>query len=187
VTEAPRPPSGRASVSPRVMWLQTRLLVQEGFGAVTCPVALGHAHALLRCLTSGSSCPRQARGAGNALNIYVTGHTQRMADIKYVQDIDVAGQRQYGADMPNIHNRQAVRGDLTPRSSKAATVLGDSSTRTISRMGAMWWKDVIWHSSGHQHYHWLLLARVPLQYRVQLPWSHLSGPGAQCDHSNLVL
>jgi hypothetical protein len=100
-----------------------------------------------------------------------------MADIKYVHDIDVAGQRQYGADMPNIHNRQAVRGDLTPRSSKAATVLGDSSTRTISRMGAMWWKDVIWHSSGHQHYHWLFLARVPLRYRVQLPWGHLSGLG----------
>jgi hypothetical protein len=41
VTEAPGPPPGRASVPPRVLWLQTRLLVWEGSGAATCLVALG--------------------------------------------------------------------------------------------------------------------------------------------------
>jgi hypothetical protein len=41
VTEAPGPPPGRAPVSPRVLWLQTHLLVREGFRAATCPVALG--------------------------------------------------------------------------------------------------------------------------------------------------
>jgi hypothetical protein len=40
VAEAPGPPPGRAPVSARVMWLQTRLLVREGSGAATCPVAL---------------------------------------------------------------------------------------------------------------------------------------------------
>jgi hypothetical protein len=40
VTKAPGPPSGRAPVPSRVLWLQTRLLVREGFGAATCPVAL---------------------------------------------------------------------------------------------------------------------------------------------------
>jgi hypothetical protein len=40
VTEAPGPPSGRAPVSPRVLWLQTHLLVWEGSGASMCPVAL---------------------------------------------------------------------------------------------------------------------------------------------------
>jgi hypothetical protein len=41
VTEAPGPPPGRAPVPARVLWLQTLLLVREGFGAVTCSVALG--------------------------------------------------------------------------------------------------------------------------------------------------
>jgi hypothetical protein len=41
VTEALGPPHGRASVPPRVLWLQTCLLVQEGFRAATCPVTLG--------------------------------------------------------------------------------------------------------------------------------------------------
>jgi hypothetical protein len=41
VTEAPGLPPRRAPVSPRVLWLQTCLLVQEGSGAATCPVALG--------------------------------------------------------------------------------------------------------------------------------------------------
>jgi hypothetical protein len=41
VTEAPGPPPGRALVSPRVLWLQTCLLVQEDPGATTCPVTLG--------------------------------------------------------------------------------------------------------------------------------------------------
>jgi hypothetical protein len=68
-----------------------------------------------------------------------------------------------------------------PQRIKAATIPGDSSTQTISRMGAMWRDDVTCHSSGHQHHHWLFLARV------QLPWGHLSGPGAQCDSSSLVL
>jgi hypothetical protein len=40
MSEAPEPPSGRTLVSPHVMWLQTHLLVQEGSGATTCPVAL---------------------------------------------------------------------------------------------------------------------------------------------------
>jgi hypothetical protein len=40
VIEAPGPPLDRASVSPCVLWLQTRLLVLEGSGATTCPVAL---------------------------------------------------------------------------------------------------------------------------------------------------
>jgi hypothetical protein len=92
-----------------------------------------------------------------------------MTDIKCVQDIDVAGQRQYGVDLPDIRNEQAtMRGDLTPWHSKSATVPDDPSTRTISRMGAMWWDDVTWHSFGHQHHHWLFLARVPLRPWVQL-------------------
>jgi hypothetical protein len=41
VTEAPGPPLGRAPVPARVLRLQTRLLVREGSGATTCPVALG--------------------------------------------------------------------------------------------------------------------------------------------------
>jgi hypothetical protein len=41
VTEAPGPPPGRATVPACVMWLQTRLLVREGSGAITCLVALG--------------------------------------------------------------------------------------------------------------------------------------------------
>jgi hypothetical protein len=41
VIETPRPPPGRAPVSPRVLRLQTRLLMREGSGAATCLVALG--------------------------------------------------------------------------------------------------------------------------------------------------
>jgi hypothetical protein len=41
ITEAPGPPLGRSLVSPRVLWLQTRLLVREGSGATMCLVALG--------------------------------------------------------------------------------------------------------------------------------------------------
>jgi hypothetical protein len=84
---------GRALASTRVMWLQTRLRVREGFGAAMCPVGLnlGRARAFQRYLTSGSSWHRKVCGAGSALNTYVTGHTRRMAGIKYVQDIDVAG------------------------------------------------------------------------------------------------
>jgi hypothetical protein len=150
--------------------------------------APGCAHAFSRRLTSGPSWPRQAGGAGSALNAYVIGHTQCMAGIKCVQDIDVIGRRQYGANLPDICNRKAtVRGDLMPWRSKAATVSGDPSTQTISRMSAMWRSDMTWHSSGHQHHHWLFLARVPLQYRVQPPWGHLLGPGAQCDRSSLLL
>jgi hypothetical protein len=75
------------------MWLQTRLLVREGSGAATCPVSLNlrRARAFQRYLTSGSSWPRKVCDAGSALNAYVTGHTRRMAGIKYVQDIDAAG------------------------------------------------------------------------------------------------
>jgi hypothetical protein len=111
-----------------------------------------------------------------------------MTGIKYVQDVDAAGRRQYGVDLPDIRNGQAtMRGDLMPRHSKTATIPGDPSTRTILRTGAMWRDDVTWHSSDHQHHHWLFLAMVPLRHRVQLPWSHLSGPGAQCGRSSLVL
>jgi hypothetical protein len=41
VTEVPGPPLDRAPISPRVIWLQTRILVWEGSGAATCPVTLG--------------------------------------------------------------------------------------------------------------------------------------------------
>jgi hypothetical protein len=69
-----------------------------------------------RRLTSGSSWPHQARGAGGALNAYKTSHTQRMASIKYVQDIDTTRRRQYDADLLGTHNGQATMwGDLTPR------------------------------------------------------------------------
>jgi hypothetical protein len=40
VIEAPGSPPRRAPVSPRVLWLQTHLLVWEDSGATTCPVAL---------------------------------------------------------------------------------------------------------------------------------------------------
>jgi hypothetical protein len=87
----------------------------------------------------GSSWPRLARGAGNTLNAYVIGHTQCMAGIKFIQDIDIAGRGQYDADLLDILNGQAtVRGDLTPQRSKATIVTDDPSTRTISHMGAMW-------------------------------------------------
>jgi hypothetical protein len=93
LTEAPGPPPSRAPVSPCVLWLQTRLLVREGSGSTTCPVALGpgRAHAFPRCLASGSSWPHQAHGADTTLNAYVTGHMQRVTDINCVQDINAAG------------------------------------------------------------------------------------------------
>jgi hypothetical protein len=46
--------------------------------------------------------------ASNALNAYMTGHTQRMTGIKYVQDVDAAGRRQYDVDLPDIRNGQAI-------------------------------------------------------------------------------
>jgi hypothetical protein len=55
--------------------------------------ASGHVRAFPRCLKSGPSWSRQARGAGSALNVYVAGQTQRMIGIKYIQDIDVARRR----------------------------------------------------------------------------------------------
>jgi hypothetical protein len=95
MSEAPRPPPGRAPILPHVLWLQTRLLVWEGSRAASAqwPSALGRARAFPRCLTSGSSWPRQACGVSSALNAYVIGHTQRMASIKCVQDINAAGRR----------------------------------------------------------------------------------------------
>jgi hypothetical protein len=64
MTEAPGPPSGRAPVPARVLWLQTRLFVWEGSKVVTCPVALGPGRTCVfsRRLTSGPSWPRPARG-----------------------------------------------------------------------------------------------------------------------------
>jgi hypothetical protein len=77
-----------------VSCVQTCLLVREGSEAATCPMGLGlgRARAFLRYLTSGSSWPHKARGADSALNVYVTGHTWCMADIKCVQDIDTVEQ-----------------------------------------------------------------------------------------------
>jgi hypothetical protein len=40
MTDTPGPPPGRAPVSPCVLCLQTCLLVREGSGAITCPVAV---------------------------------------------------------------------------------------------------------------------------------------------------
>jgi hypothetical protein len=66
-----------------------------------------------------------------------------MTIIKYVQDNDVVGLRQYSADPLDIRNRQAtVQGDLMPRRSKATTVPGDPSTRTVSLMGVIWQSDM---------------------------------------------
>jgi hypothetical protein len=66
-----------------------------------------------------------------------------------------------------------MRGDLTSRRNKAATVPGNPSTHTMSGMGVMWQSDVTWHSSGHQHHHLLFLARVPYGIRS-------NRPGATC-------
>jgi hypothetical protein len=77
-----------------------------------CPRPPGRARAFPRRLTLGSSWPHQARGAGGALNAYVTGHTQRMSGIKCIQDIDTAEQWQYITCLLVTHNGQAtVRGD----------------------------------------------------------------------------
>jgi hypothetical protein len=65
---------GRAQEPPCAQWLS----------------ALGRIRAFSRRLTSGPSWPQQPRGAGSALNAYVTGHTQRMTSIKYIQDIGAA-------------------------------------------------------------------------------------------------
>jgi hypothetical protein len=85
----------------------------KGSGVATCPAApdpspgvgglwchhiprgsqpLRHAHAFPRRLTSDSSWPHQARGAGSALNAYKISHTLRMASLKCIQDIDTAEQ-----------------------------------------------------------------------------------------------
>jgi hypothetical protein len=91
--EALGPPPGRAPVLPHVMWPQTCLLVWEGSGAATCPVALGP-QAYLCILKTPNSRPIMASpgtGVGNALNAFVTSHTQHMVGIKYVQDIDTVG------------------------------------------------------------------------------------------------
>jgi hypothetical protein len=93
VTEALGPPSGRASVPARVMWLQTRLLVREGFGTATCPVALSpRAYpCVLKMPDIRLIMASLGTRASNALNAYVTGHTQRMAGIQCVQDVDAVG------------------------------------------------------------------------------------------------
>jgi hypothetical protein len=77
VTEAPGPPPGRAPVPPRVLWLQTRLLVREGSGATTCLVAL-----VPRAYPCVPKTPdirpiiaSPDTWAGSALNAYVTGYT----------------------------------------------------------------------------------------------------------------
>jgi hypothetical protein len=108
-----------------------------------------HAHAFPRRRTSGSLWPQQARGADNALNAYKTSHTQCLADIKCVQDIDTAGRRQYGADLLVTRNGQAtMRGDLMLQCHKAATVSGDPSTHTIPRMDTAWQSDVTFNRSS---------------------------------------
>jgi hypothetical protein len=104
----------------------TRTTTRQGSGIAMCPVAPnlsssagglwsrhvtcgprppGRARAFPRRMTSW---PHQAQGAGSALNAYVTGHTQRMAGIKYVQDIDAAGRRQYDTDLLVTRNGQAT-------------------------------------------------------------------------------
>jgi hypothetical protein len=84
----------KALMSPHVRG--TRTTSRQGFGITMCPVApeppsgagglwghhvpygpqpLKHARAFPRRLTSGSSWPHQARGAGITLNAYKTSHT----------------------------------------------------------------------------------------------------------------
>jgi hypothetical protein len=58
-----------------------------------------------------------------------------MTDIKCIQNINATRQRRYDTELLDIHNGHAtVRGDLTSRRSKTATVSDDPSTRTISYM-----------------------------------------------------
>jgi hypothetical protein len=88
------------------------------------------AHVFPRHLMLSSSWPHQARGADSTLNMYKTSHTWHMTSIKYVQDIDIAEQRQYGADLLVTRNGQTtVQGDSTPLCSETATVSRDPSTR----------------------------------------------------------
>jgi hypothetical protein len=57
-------------------------------------------------------------------------HTRCMGSIKYVQDIDTARRRQYGAGLLVTHNVQAtLQGDSMVLCSKAATVSDDPSTQ----------------------------------------------------------
>jgi hypothetical protein len=107
-----RPLRGKALPLPRDRG--TRTTAPQGSGITTCPVAPdlppgagglwsrhvpcgprppGRACAFPRHLTSDSSWPHQARGAGSVLNAYVACHMQCMAGIKCVQDIDAAGRR----------------------------------------------------------------------------------------------
>jgi hypothetical protein len=79
---------GRAPEPPRAQWFSPP----------------GRTRAFPRRLTSGLSWPHQARGAGSALNTYVTDHTQRMTNIKCVQDIGTTGRRQNTADLPDVRN-----------------------------------------------------------------------------------
>jgi hypothetical protein len=95
----------KALASPHAPWHQARHPARMSFGVATCPAALDpppgaggprrhhvprgpqplrHARAFQRCLTSDSSWPHQARGAGSALNAYKTSHMWRMASIKCV-------------------------------------------------------------------------------------------------------
>jgi hypothetical protein len=92
----------------------TRTIARQGSGTTMCPVAPGpppgagglrsrhmpsgsqppgRACAFLRCMISGPSWPRQAHSVGSALNVYVTCHTQCMAGIKCVQNIDTVVHR----------------------------------------------------------------------------------------------
>jgi hypothetical protein len=119
-----------------------------------------------RRLTSSLSWPHQPRRAGIALNAYKTNHTQCMASIKCVQDIDRAGQRHDGVDLLVTRNEQAtVQGDLMLLCSEATTVSGDLSTRRHTAHGRVVAERHDMHPSDHQHYQCLLLARVPLRYR----------------------
>jgi hypothetical protein len=104
VTEAPGLPPGRAPISPRVQWLQTCLLVREGTGDATCPVALSPRVCL--CV------PKMP----NIRLIMASSRTWCRQRIKCVCDM-------YGADLLDRRNEQAImRGDLTPQRSKAAIV-----------------------------------------------------------------
>jgi hypothetical protein len=79
MTEARGPLPGRAPVSPRVMWLQTHLLVREGSRAATRPMALGP-----------RACPCIPKTPDIRL-IMASPDTRCRQHIKCVQDIDVVG------------------------------------------------------------------------------------------------